>query len=195
MFLKKNKYFFLSILIFLISNSTYSKNKLDEKVINYLNNIKNFSVSFVQYEGLDISEGNISIGDKRIRVDYSDPSEIVIILSENKAMYYNKSLDDTEFFDPKNTFAWFFFEIFKSPEFLTNQSTVSDTKKNIVVEKKGFNKEQSYKLRVIFENDPMVIRKIELETEDLFLILSLFNHKYNNIFEDNFFKLINPSFF
>ena len=195
MFLKKNKYFFLSILIFLISNSTYSKNKLDEKVINYLNNIKNFSVSFVQYEGLDISEGNISIGDKRIRVDYSNPSEIVIILSENKAMYYNKSLDDTEFFDPKNTFAWFFFEIFKSPEFLTNQSTVSDTKKNIVVEKKGFNEEQSYKLRVIFENDPMVIRKIELETEDLFLILSLFNHKYNNIFEDNFFKLINPSFF
>ena len=42
--------------------------------------------------------------------------KILIILDENKAMYYNYDLDEDEFFNPKDTSAWFFFEIFKNPK-------------------------------------------------------------------------------
>ena len=38
----------------------------------------------------------------------------------------------------------------------------------------------------------MVLRKIELITGGENFIISLGNHNYNEIFDKNFFKLINP---
>ena len=36
------------------------------------------------------------------------PNKILIILDEDKAMYYDYELEEDEFFDPKNTSSWFF---------------------------------------------------------------------------------------
>ena len=68
------------------------------KVINYLDNLHLFSASFIQNDGETLSEGLISIGMKRIRVEYLTPSKILIILDDNKAMYYNYELQEDEFF-------------------------------------------------------------------------------------------------
>ena len=46
--------------------------------------------------------------EQRVRVEYDYPTKILIILDENKAMYYDYELNEDEFFDPKKTIAWFF---------------------------------------------------------------------------------------
>ena len=52
----------------------------------------------------------------------------------------------------------------------------------------------SYLIRVFFEKNPMVLRAIEVMINDDFLKLSIYNHSYNEIYESDFFKLINPKF-
>jgi hypothetical protein len=118
MFLKKNKnlYYIILVIIFSFKNSLAADDNINQ-IIKYLSSINNFSVSFIQEDVDNISEGKISVGDQRIRVDYLSPSKIIIILSKNKGMYYNIELDEDEFFDTRDTSAWFFFEIFNNPNF------------------------------------------------------------------------------
>ncbi len=192
MFLKKhNLIIILIISCNLFSNSTYSK---QAEVITYLNNLKNSSFSFLQKDGPDISEGEISLGLKRVRVDYNKPSKILIILDEDKAMYYNYELNEDEFFNPKNTPAWFFYEIFNNPLFFFDDE-LSVSENNLILKKNGFIDLEEYSLEIIFENNPIVIRKINVKYQDTNLTISVFNHNYNAVFEKNFFKLINPDFF
>ena len=118
MYLKNNKILIILIFFFiLLTKSAISNEKNIIDLINYLNSLKNFKVSFIQDDIENISEGDIAIGKQRVRIDYFEPSKILIILSENKGMYYNYELDEDEFFSTKKTSAWFFFEIFKNPEF------------------------------------------------------------------------------
>ena len=37
-------------------------------------------------------------------------------------MYYNYELEEDEFFNPKNTNAWFFYDIFRNPHFFKDSS-------------------------------------------------------------------------
>ncbi len=194
MFLKKSNFF--SVIVFILLSFFFQKSVFaeNEEIINYLGELNNFSVSFIQKDKLNLSEGKISVGASRVRVEYYTPTKILIILSKSKAMYYNFDLDEDEFFDPNDTSAWFFFEIFNNPEFFRNSKLVS--KDNyIVVESNGINQNEEYTLKMYFENNPLLIRKIELIIGDTNLVLSTFNHKYNEEFDKNFFKLINPNFF
>ena len=109
-------------------------------------------------------------------------------------MYYNYDLQEDEFFDPKDTSAWFFFEIFNNMMFLQD-SIVTNDKNNLILTKNGVNDDQRYTLKIYFENNPLVLRRVDLELDEIFLSLSFFNHDYNAKFDKNAFKLINPSFF
>ena len=109
-------------------------------------------------------------------------------------MYYNYDLDEDEFFDPRDTSAWFFFEIFNNLDFFVN-SQVSIDENNIIIIKRGSLNDEDYKLTIFFENKPLTIRKIELEFGERELVLSFFNHNYFENFDKSYFKLINPSFF
>ena len=195
MFLKNDKYifYFLLTITFIFSSNVYSKTNDKKEVFNYLNSLKNFSASFLQNDGKDLSEGKVYIGTKRVRAEYFSPSKILIILDEDKAMYYNYELEEDEFFNPKNTSAWFFYDIFRNPYFFKDSKF--DIKQNeIIVEKNGFdNEQQEYQIKVYFENNPLMLRKIEVSINKDFLELSIFNHNYNEDFASNFFKLINPN--
>ena len=120
MFLKNENYLFsFFIIVFLLfPHNVFSDEKDRTKVFDYLNSLKNFSASFLQNDGASLSEGKVYIGEKRVRAEYSSPTNILIILDKNKAMYYNYELEEDEFFDPKNTNAWFFYDIFMNPFFL-----------------------------------------------------------------------------
>ena len=109
-------------------------------------------------------------------------------------MYYNYDLDEDEFFDPRDTSAWFFFEIFNNLDFFIN-SKISIDQNNIIIKKEGSLNDENYELTIFFENKPLTIRKIELAIGERELILSFFNHNYFANFNKNYFKLINPSFF
>ena len=196
MFLKKNSFALcLFLVLFFNSKSSFTSDNGLSKLIEYLDSIEKFSVSFIQQQDNEISEGKISIEKDRVRVDYLSPSNIIVILSADKAMYYNVELDEDEFFNPKDTSAWFFFEIFNNFNFfLDGNKKVKDG--NIVLTKKGeFNNDNDYKLELFFEEKPVELRKIVLELNGLIMTLSIFGHNYNEQFDKNYFKLINPKFF
>ena len=191
---KYNVFLCFFILTFFLTKNVISSEKNYLKISNYLYEIKNFTVSFIQEDGGSLSEGKIFIGENRLRVEYQTPSKILIILDKDKAMYYNFELDEDEFFDPQNTSAWFFFDIFKNKHFL-NDAILQSKNKNILIQKQGELNGGIYNLEIDFENNPLVLRKIRLDTADTYLKLSFFDHVYNQEFSDDFFKLINPKFF
>ena len=68
------------------------------------------------------------------------------------------------------------------------------TSGSIILEKKGVDSEETdYLIKVFFENNPLILRKIEVNVNEEYLQISIFNHNYNRDFKANFFKLINPS--
>ena len=194
MFSKNEKYLsYFYIFVFLIlSFKVDSNTNIKIKILDYLNSLQYFSASFIQNDNETLSEGKVYIGKKRVRAEYLSPSKILIILDEDKAMYYNYELEEDEFFNPKNTNAWFFYDIFRNPYFFED-SKITIKNNQIKIEKNGLNNDGvKYIIRVYFENNPMILRKIELSINDDFLQISVFNHNYNEDFDENFFKLISP---
>ena len=194
MFSKNEKYlsYFYIILFLILSHKVESNTDIRIKILDYLNSIQNFSASFIQNDNENLSEGRVYIGEKRVRAEYLSPSKILIVLDEDKAMYYNYELEEDEFFNPKNTNAWFFYDIFRNPNFFED-SKIKLKNKEIILEKSGFDNEQTeYLINVYFENNPMILRKIEVYINNEFLQISIFNHSYNEDFDKDLFKLINP---
>ena len=194
MSLKNEKFLnYLSIIIFLLlSQKVQSNTDIKIKILDHLSSLQNFSASFIQNDGDNLSEGKVYVGEKRVRAEYLYPSKILIILDEDKAMYYNYELEEDEFFNPKNTNSWFFYDIFRNPYFFED-SKITIKNNQIKIEKNGLNNDGvKYIIKVYFENNPMILRKIELTINDDFLQISVFNHNYNEDFDKNFFKLISP---
>ena len=194
MCLKNKKVFFylFSIIFFLFSHEVYPNTNDKLSLINYLESLQNFSASFLQNDGENLSEGKIYIGKKRVRAEYIKPVKILIILDENKAMYYNYELEEDEFFNPKNTNAWFFYDIFRNPIFFED-AKIEFKNNELIIKKNGFDQEQrKYFLRIFFENNPLVLRKIDVRINNENLTLSIYNHKYNEQLNKDLFKLINP---
>ena len=194
MFSKNEKYlsYFCIIIFLILSYKVESNTNIKIKILDHLNSLQYFSASFIQNDNETLSEGRVYIGEKRVRAEYLSPSKILIVLDEDKAMYYNYDLEEDEFFNPKNTNAWFFYDIFRNPYFFEDSKIIKKNKQ-IILEKSGVdNQETMYLINVYFENNPLVLRKIEVFINDEFLQISIFNHNYNEDFEKNFFKLINP---
>ena len=160
--------------------------------MDYLNSLQYFSASFIQNDNETLSEGKVYIGKERVRAEYLSPSKILIVLDEDKAMYYNYELEEDEFFNPKNTNAWFFYDIFRNPYFFVDSKIVVKDNE-ITLKKSGVNSEETkYLINVYFENNPLILRKIEVFINDEFLEISIFDHSYNEDFDESFFKLISP---
>ena len=194
MFLKNKKYlnYFFVVLFLIFSYKVESNTNIKIKTLDYLNSLQYFSASFIQNDNESLSEGKVYIGEKRVRAEYLSPSKILIILDEDKAMYYNYELEEDEFFNPKNTNAWFFYDIFRNPYFFEDSKIVVKNNE-IMLEKSGVDSEETkYLINVYFENSPVILRKIEVFLNGEFLQISIFDHNYNENFEKSFFKLINP---
>ena len=197
MFLKNENYFltfFITIFFLLFFKSALG---VDDKnrVLNYLKSLKNFSASFIQNDGVNLSEGKVYIGEKRVRAEYLSPTKILIVLDNDKAMYYNYDLEEDEFFNPKNTNAWFFYDIFRNPYFFKD-SSLKEESHELIIEKIGVDIDQrNFVIKLYFEKNPLVLRAVEVLIDNQFLKLSIYDHTYNEEFDKNFFKLINPEFF
>jgi len=191
-FSKKNKRkkFFFFFLIFIYTNAVFSAN-LKEDIINYTNSLNNFSAKFIQSNESEIVEGVIFIGEKRIKVEYTSPSKIIIILDRKKSMYFNKDLDEIEYFNTKKSEANIFFQILKNKNFL-DDAEIKDGKKNIIVKKKYKFDEIIYFAELIFEQNPYLLRKIKVSFNETNYTISFFNHSFNQDFRKNFFSLVDP---
>ncbi len=189
---EKNLSYFYIIVFLILSFKVDSNTNIKIKILDYLNSLQYFSASFIQNDNETLSEGKVYIGEKRVRAEYLSPSKILIVLDEDKAMYYNYELEEDEFFNPKNTNAWFFYNIFRNPYFFEDSKIIVKDKE-IILKKSGSDSEETeYLINVYFENSPVILRKIEVFINDAFLQISIFDHNYNEDFEKNFFKLISP---
>ena len=194
MFSKNEKYLnYFYIIIFILSSfKVESNSNIKIKTLDYLNSLQYFSASFIQNDNETLSEGKVYIGKERVRAEYLSPSKILIVLDEDKAMYYNYELEEDEFFNPKNTNAWFFYDIFRNPHFFVDSKIVVKDNE-ITLKRSGVNREETkYLINVYFENNPLILRKIEVFINDEFLEISIFDHSYNEDFDESFFKLISP---
>ena len=194
MFLKNNLYLLYFIIIFFLLSFYKTSLATDEKTnaLNYLLSLNNFSASFLQNDGKNLSEGKVYIGQERVRAEYFSPNKILIVLDENKAMYFNYELEEDEFFNPKDTNAWFFYDIFRNPLFFKDGLAIVKNNE-LIIEKRGLNKnEEDFLIKIYFEKRPLVFRSVEVFINDDFLKLSIYNHNYNEDFDKNFFKLISP---
>ncbi len=194
MYLKKNKNIFYLFVCFLIlfNRPAISDDSKIEVIKKYLAELEFFSASFIQNDNETTSEGNIYIGKQRVRVEYKNPTKILVILDKDNAMYYNYDLDEDEFFNPRDTPAWFFYDIFNSLNFFDNAKIISSSN-NVILEKTGYNETEIFKIEVFFEDNPLILRRIKLNFDGEYLSLSIFDHRYNEVFDKRFFKLINPS--
>ena len=191
---EKNLYYFYIIISFFISFNVKANEDIKIKILNHFNSLQNFSASFIQKDNTNLSEGKFYIGKHRVRVEYLYPTKILIVLDEDKAMYYNYELEEDEFFNPKNTNAWFFYDIFRNPHFF-EKSKLLIKQNEIILEESSVNHEKTqYLIKVYFENKPIILRKIKIFINDDFLEISIFNHNYNENFDKDLFKLINPKF-
>ena len=109
MYLKKRFRFISLIFFFLFLFNNYNliaeenESNIRSEVIAYLTTIKEFSSSFIQHDGDSLQQGEFFLKRNRLRVEYSSPKKIVLIVKENNAMYYNIDLEEVEYFNPKKS--------------------------------------------------------------------------------------------
>ena len=86
MFLKNNLYLLYFIIIFFLLSFYKTSLATDEKTnaLNYLLSLNNFSASFLQNDGKNLSEGKVYIGQERVRAEYFSPNKILIQITDNK---------------------------------------------------------------------------------------------------------------
>ena len=87
------------------------------KILEYLSKNKEFSSSFIQYNDDAFQEGKFFLKKNRLRIEYSVPTQIVFVIKDSNAMYYNLDLKEVEYFNPKNTAAKIFFDFFYDKKF------------------------------------------------------------------------------
>ena len=193
-YLKKNNLtFFIKIVFFIFIFDYAFSNSLNDKqnIIDYMTNLDNFSASFIQSDFNTVEEGVVYIGQKRIKANYSYPSKITLIMDKNKAMFVNHDLKEVEYFDPRDSSAGIFFDIFQNQMVLLESKIKIEKNSITLINQKNYDG-ISYNISVYFEKNPNILRKIKINYDDVNLSLSFFNHNFNNKFEKKFFSMVNP---
>ena len=178
------------IFILFISDSLFAENtKL--QLLNYNNSLKNSSALFIQTDGKTIEEGIIYIGSERVKMDYKKPKKITIVLSEKKGMYVDHELKETQYFNTHKSFVNIFFKILTSKDFYKN-SKLNFTDNSITIRDDFETNKKSYKTKIIYENKPIKLRKIEVKENGGGFEIGFYNHNDLKDTKKEFFSLINP---
>ena len=196
-FLKKiNKFMFIIfrfvaflIIVFFSTNPLKAQSK--EKIYNYIQTLNDFSSSFIQTENSSNSEGRLFANNSRIKIKYLSPSNIEIIIAKNKGMYFNRDLEEVEFFNPKDSIGEIFYNVFFDQKFLENATFFHEPSYSTIKKKISFNNTE-YEILLYFENRPIKIRKIEISGKDYKVNLGIYNIESNKKFDAQFFSMINP---
>ena len=163
------------------------KNSLND----YIKKSNEFSAQFIQASNESLSDGFLYLDRERIKIEYINPSKITIILTETKAMYFNHDLNEVEYFNPTKTIGNIFYQIFYDNNFFKKTQLMIQTNsitavKNIKID------EEEVTLNIYFEQNPLILRKIEIKKNNENIIFSISNINHNPNFDKNFFSMIDP---
>ena len=185
-FLEKTNCIIFFVIVFLSYNLFAETTK--SEIIKYNNDLKNSSALFLQNDGENIEEGKIYFGVDRIKIDYTKP-RITIILSEKKGIYTNHDLKESQFFNTKKSYIKVFFKIISGGDFSENLKTSEnfvELNENIKI------KDIFYTIKIIYEKNPLKLRKIMILENNQKLEMGFFNHINSEVFKKNFFSMTNP---
>ena len=193
---KKILYFLFPflIIIFLMPNqSKGNQNALSNQISNYFFKINNFTSKFIQSDTDGIQEGSIYLSNKvkRIKIHYTDPSNIIFILKNNKAMYFNVDLEEVEYFNTKNSIADIFFNVFYDKQFFYN-STIVEKKNTLEIKKLISTNDEKVEILIFFERNPLLIKQIKIKENEGYRVMTFTNPNFNISFRENFFSIANP---
>ncbi len=187
------KFFITKVSILFFSQIIYAQDidKIIKDIDNYFFSLNEFSASFIQENEGELQEGYFYKNDKRIRIDYNQPTKITIILDKNKAMFFNRDLEEIEYFDPKKTIAKIIFEIF-------NNNLVENFNKHKIDKNIGKfyinvkHEKINYLAEIVFELNPLELRMINIVSKEENISFGLRDHNFNYVFKKNFFSMANP---
>ncbi len=184
----------ISILILILglcfSHNLYAEN-IHEKIFKYNNKLKNSTASFIQTNANYVQEGLIFFGDKRIKIIYTQPQKITIILSEKKGIYINHELKESQFFATKNSYIKFLFDVFHKKKYLED-ITIQESNHKIEINEKIKLDDIVYRIKLIYEDEPIKLRRLEIKDDDEKIQMGFFNHSLEKKFENTFFSMIDP---
>ena len=182
---------FLILIFILCFSHTLNAENIYEKIFNYNDNLKNSSVNFIQTNVNEIQEGMMFFGDRRIKIVYKKPQKITIILSEKKGIYINHELKESQFFATRNSYIKFFFDVFHKKKYLKN-IIVKESDHKIDIKEKIIMDNILYNVSLVYENDPIKLRRLEIENDGEKTQMGFFNHSSEKKFEKKFFSMIDP---
>ena len=191
----KDKYLEKTNLLILILSLFFSQNlhaeNIYEKVFKYNNALKNSVANFIQTNDNYIQEGVIFFGNERIKINYSKPQKISIILSDKKGIYINHELKEYQFFATKNSYIKFFFDVLYNRKYLESLVFKESDHKIEISENIKLDK-ILYKIKLVYENEPIYLRRLEITDDNEKTQIGFFNHNLKQNFEKKFFSMIDP---
>jgi len=186
-FLEKTSY--LIFLIFICFAKVLVAETTISKIINYNTNLINSSALFIQNDGIEIQEGEIYFGSDRIKMDYKNPQNLTLILSERKGVYINHNLKESQYFNTNKSFIKIFFKLLKGNVFMQKPKIEEGFVK---INDNFFLENTYYQVTILYENKPLKIRKIMILEDNQNLEISFFDHNSLKFFDKNFFSMVDP---
>ena len=99
------------------------------------------------------------------------PSNILIILAKKKAMYFNKDLDELEYFNPKKSVAKIFFNVFNEKNYLNDSKYIDGENFVKLVKEINIEKNEKFELTLVFEKKPTLIRNIKIISSIILILV------------------------
>ena len=184
----------INFLIFFISlcfaYKLYAEN-INQVIIEYNEGLKNTSAHFIQTNQNSVQEGLIYFGNKRIKINYQNPKSLTIILSENKGMLTNHELRETQFFATKKSYVKFFFDILHNKEY-AEKIIIKKSKGEVIVSEEIVLDDIIYKINIVYENEPLKLRRLEIISDGEIMQMGFFNHRLEEKFNKKKFSMIDP---
>jgi len=106
-------------------------------------------------------------------------------------MYFNQDLEEVQYFDPRNSKANIFFQIFFDNYFF-NDANFHEKEKSLFINKTIVFENQEYGVSIIFEKSPLIIRKIKIQNDDNIITYSILDPNFNPSLDNALFSLVNP---
>ncbi len=191
--LKLVSFFIFISSIFFLSSAHSNKNEevYREKVFKYIHKIEDFESRFIQIQNGEVQNGDFYKGKDRMRIIYDDPTNIEFVIKKNNVMYFNKNLQEVQYFGTKNNNSKIFFDLFNNINFLDDVSFRYSSNmfyfyKDIIID------EELIPIKVYFEESPLRLRRIDIGDGENETNVYINNININPIFSKDFFSLANP---
>ena len=130
--------------------------------------------------------------DKKIRIDYESPSKIIFIAREKKAMYFNKDLEEVHYFNPNKTAFNIFNSIFDLNNLSKDLYTIKIEESVIEILMNNLNVEDIKVFKIIFQNNPLLLKKIIWEETSGKSVFSVYNIEKNPLTSKRTFSMAHP---